>query len=642
MIEAQHLPSPRSSGTGTGEIAVGETLGKYEVLQRLACGGMAEIFLARAVGVLGFDKLVVLKRILPHLASRTDFVQMFLDEARIATTLTHPNIVHTHEVGVHGKSYFIVMEYLGGEDVRTIVRQLARTGERLPLEHSLKIAIGVAAGLQYAHDKKDREHKPLHIVHRDVTPQNVIVTYDGAIKLLDFGIAKAAKRINETRSGSFKGKVPYMSPEQCRGDGLDRRSDLFSLGILMHEMTLGRRLFEGDTDFQILKQIAEGPIPRPRDVDGNYDPRLQAIVLKALERDPKQRFQTARELQVALEELAYDLRLRLSPLGLADYMHTLFADKIDGWERASADGDVAKLEAHFLTVAAEREADLAAEEAEPPRPRALGPASLLPEIELASLDELRVQPRPRRARVLAIGVAAALALTVGVLTLRERVLGSHDAVAAPAPAARPAELPAPDVTATVGEAPALAMTATLDVSTSPPGATLVLDGKTLAQRSPARLTDLAPGVPHTLIVRQQGKPGVAQRFQLDGGEEATMEIDLRRALHGAAVKHSSSGRARSSQAAAAPVAAPAVAPPPTALPPKPGDGAPGTLVLASSPWCNVTVDGQARGTTPLNVKLKPGSHEIVLANPEFKIKRTLAVEIEPGQTVRKSLDFAPE
>src|SRR5205823_10948667 len=188
-----------------------------------------------------------------------------------------------------------------------IVRRIGRSeGQRLPIDHALNIGIGVAAALQYAHEKRDRDAKPLDIVHRDVTPQNVIVTWDGAVKLLDFGIAKASNRINETRSGSFKGKVPYMSPEQCRGEPLDRRSDIFSLGIMLHEMTLCRRLFRGDTDFQILKQIVEGPIPKPCDLDADYDPRLQAIVMKALERNPAARFQTAREFQEALEEHAHE------------------------------------------------------------------------------------------------------------------------------------------------------------------------------------------------------------------------------------------------------------------------------------------------------------------------------------------------
>jgi hypothetical protein len=653
MLEEANLPSPVVAGSGTspGEVTVGQTLGKYEILQRLAAGGMAEIFLARTVGVLGFDKLVVIKRILPHLASRTDFVAMFLDEARIATTLGHANIVQTHEVGVHGKSYFMAMEYLAGEDVRTIVRHLGRDGARMPVEHALHIAIGVAAGLHYAHEKRDRDQKPLDIVHRDVTPQNVVVTYDGAVKLLDFGIAKASNRINETRSGSFKGKVPYMSPEQCRGEPLDRRSDIFSLGILLYEMTLGQRLFAGDTDFQILKQIVEGPIRPPHEIDPRYDARLSAIVMKALDREPARRFQTTRELQMALDELAHDLRLRLSPLALADYMHRLFAEKIGNWERAAADGDVAKLEAHFATVAADREADLALEEARPLHPVGSRPNSNMQELEFLPDEDLRPH-RPIGRWLGALAVVAAAA--VGLWQLHGRLWPPASpavhAQPAAAVAAKPIDVPTPEVTATVREvtAPALGPTATVEVVTAPPGATLVLDGTTLPDKSPARLT-VTPGVPHLLAVRAAGRPGVAQRFQLDAGEEATIEIDLRRAAaHAAAtaVKRGSiltgpigtMGGARTHAGAATiPATMPMLAPPGPA-PPK-GDG---NLVLASSPWCNVTIDGQARGTTPLNLKLKAGSHEVVLANPEFKIKRTLAVDIEPNQTVRKSLDFAPE
>ena len=648
-MEGAQLPA-HDALASPGDVVVGQTLGKYEILQRLAAGGMAEIFLARVVGVLGFDKLVVIKRILPHLAQRNDFIEMFLDEARIATTLNHANIVATHEVGVHGKSYFMVMEYLAGEDVRSMVRRIARTdGGRLPLEHALQVGIGVAAGLHYAHGKCDRDGKPLQIVHRDVTPQNVIVTWDGAVKLLDFGIAKASNRINETRSGSFKGKVPYMSPEQCRGDALDRRSDIFSLGILLHEMTLSRRLFRGETDFQILKQIAEGPITRPRDVDPSYDPRLQAIVMKALERDPERRFHTARELQQALEELAHDLRMRVSPLALADYMRGLFADKIGAWERAAAAGDVAQIAGHLATVAAERDAELASEES------AVQSAPPQSDVQLSSLpaDELTA-PRRRGGWWLALALVAVAAglgwrhrAELATLT-RPAPMAARAAVlpVARAAAAAPTELATPEVASearpSFEPAAPLPATAALEVTTTPPGATLVLDGRTLPQRSPARLDAIAAGSAHTLVVRMAGHPGVAQRFMLDAGEEATMEIDLRRtsrpALKRTAAVRSPRSPPPPSTGVAVGASPPASAPPPP-LARRDGEG---TLVLASSPWCNVSVDGQTRGTTPLNLKLKAGAHEIVLANPEYKIKRTLAVEIEANQTVRKNLDFAPE
>ncbi len=637
MIEA--LPLPSAHGASQSEIVPGQTLGKYEVLQRLAAGGMAEIFLARMVGVLGFDKLVVIKRILPHLSQRNDFIQMFLDEARIATTLNHANIVQTHEVGVHGKSYFMVMEYLAGEDVRSIVRRIG-PDRRLPIEHALNIAVGVAAGLQYAHGKCDRDGQPLDIVHRDVTPQNVIVTYDGAVKLLDFGIAKAANRINETRSGSFKGKVPYMSPEQCRGEPLDRRSDLFSLGILLHELTLGRRLFRGDTDFQILKQIAEGPIPRPRDTDPSYDSRLQAIVMKALDRDPARRFATARELQEALEQLAHDLRLRLSPLALADYLRGLFGDKIGAWQEASADGDVGKLERHFATVLAEREAADQAEQGEAERAVVLPPPPS--EVQLSSLPAEELEPvRRGGARWILMAALTAGALAVGALHYREAATTTPRSASAPLPAptvspastragaARVVELAAPVLDA--------APTAIMEVTTTPSGATLVLDGRTLPERSPARLT-VAAGAQHTLLVRSATHPGVAERFALDAGEDATMEIDLRRS-HRAAVRHSTARAAHASSPASSSAAPTAASSAPTPPPAPKGDG---TLVIASSPWCTVSVDGQARGTTPLSLKLKAGAHQVLLANPDYKIKRTLAIEIEANQTVRRSLDFAPE
>ena len=630
MIEALPLPS-------SDDVVVGQTIGKYEVLQRLAAGGMAEIFLARMIGVLGFDKLVVIKRILPHLAQRNDFIQMFLDEARIATTLNHANIVQTHEVGVHGKSYFMVMEYLAGDDVRSIVRRIASStnGGRLPIEHALNIAVAVSAGLHYAHEKKDRDGKPLAIVHRDVTPQNVIVTYDGAVKLLDFGIAKASNRINETRSGSFKGKVPYMSPEQCRGEPLDRRSDIFSLGILLHELTLCRRLFRGETDFQILKQIAEGPIVKPRDIDPTYDARLSAIVMKALERDPARRFQTARELQERLEELAHDMRLRLSPLALADYMQALFADKVGAWQEAREEGDVAKLERHFATVMAEREAS---EECELP------PS----DVQLSSLPAEPAR-RSRSLPLLTLLLVAAIAFaawqrmattataTTATQPVASVIVPPPTRAIAPAPTA-PTAAPA----ARAIEAPVLDATAMMEVTTTPAGATLVLDGKTLHERSPARLT-VAAGAQHLLVVRTSSRGGVAQRFMLDAGEDATMEIDLRKSQH-AAVKRSAHvvhAAAASAPQPSAPAATEKAAPPPATPPPAKREGD-GQLVIASSPWCTVTVDGQARGTTPLELKLKAGAHQVLLANPDYKIRRTLSVEIEPNQTVRKSLDFAPE
>ncbi|HEX8954089.1 MAG TPA: serine/threonine-protein kinase, partial [Polyangia bacterium] len=299
---------------------------------------MAEIFLARVSGLPGFQKMVVIKRILPQLATKTDFVEMFLDEARIAATLQHPNVVQMYDVGVVDGNYFIAMEYLHGEDVRSLSRSLHRQDKKLPIEHALNIVIGVASGLHYAHEKVGFDGKPLEIVHRDVTPQNIIVTYDGAVKLLDFGIAKASNRFGETRFGTLKGKVPYMSPEQCRGEPLDRRSDIFSLGIMLYELTLGKRLYQGKSDFEVLKQIVEGTVTPPSEIDKEFPKPLEEIVMRALEKEKEKRYQTARDIQADLESLVRADRMHVSPIALARFMEETFGQKIEAWREAQAKG----------------------------------------------------------------------------------------------------------------------------------------------------------------------------------------------------------------------------------------------------------------------------------------------------------------
>jgi serine/threonine protein kinase len=312
----------------------GTRFGKYEILKRIAIGGTAEILLARVSGLPGFQKMVVIKRFLPQLATKADCIEMFLDQARIAATLQHPNLVQMYDVGVVDGSYFIAMEYLHGEDVRSVMKTLVRKEDKLPIEHALNVVIGVASGLHYAHEKVGFDGKPLNIIHRDVTPQNIIVTFEGGVKLLDFGIAKASNRFGETRFGTLKGKVPYMSPEQCRGEPLDRRSDIFSFGIMLYELTLGRRLYQGASDFEVLKQIVEGTVKLPSEIDPGYNRQLETIVMKALEKERDKRYQTAREMQAELEGLLHEQRLHVSPIALGQFMEGLFGQKIEAWRDA--------------------------------------------------------------------------------------------------------------------------------------------------------------------------------------------------------------------------------------------------------------------------------------------------------------------
>ncbi|XXT19045.1 protein kinase [Sorangium sp. So ce429] len=310
-------------------------LGRYRLLKKIGMGGMAEIWVASVAGISGVRKICVVKQILPHLADSPEFVRMFLDEARIAATLDHPNLVQMYDIEEVDGVPVIAMEYLHGEDLRTIKKSLRTAGRRMPVEHAITIAAGVAAGLHYAHEKVGFDGKPLDIVHRDVSPHNVFVTYDGAVKILDFGIAKAANRVNETRDGALKGKVPYMSPEQCTSEKLDRRSDIYSVGILLYEMSTGSRLFRrGATEFELMRAIVEDPVMPPSEVCSDYPKVLERIVLRCLERDREKRYPTARELQIDLEAFAREERLATSALALSSFMAELFGQRVEAWRGA--------------------------------------------------------------------------------------------------------------------------------------------------------------------------------------------------------------------------------------------------------------------------------------------------------------------
>jgi serine/threonine protein kinase len=288
-------------------------------------GGMAELFLARKSGIDGFEKLVVVKRILPHLAVNEELVRMFLDEARLAAQLHHPNIAQVYDLGREGACPFFVMEWVRGHDLRDVMRRAAECGG-LPLEHAVNIVCGVAAGLHHAHEQTSDDGKPLGIVHRDVSPANVLVTFDGGVKLVDFGVAKARSRQTQTRTGTLKGKIAYMSPEQCLGEEVDRRSDVFALGILLYELSTGYHLFHGDNEFKMMRQITNHDVPPPSARVPGYPPELSRILLRALARDRRKRTATAEDLHLELERFAAHSRLSISSVELRRYMRELFRD----------------------------------------------------------------------------------------------------------------------------------------------------------------------------------------------------------------------------------------------------------------------------------------------------------------------------
>jgi len=310
---------------------VGERVGRYLLLHKLAVGGMAEIFLAKSSGIEGFQKVVVLKRILPHLRADETFIQMFLDEARVAANLEHPNIVNVYDIGKAGEDYFFTMAYLHGENLGAVLRRSAHAQRRIPLELALHIVQGVCAGLHYAHEQVGLDGQPLEIVHRDVSSTNVLVTYDGGIKLLDFGIAKAATQSQRTQVGVRKGKASYMSPEQCGPGPLDRRSDVFAIGILLWELTTMRRLYRADNELAIMNMIVNNDAPLPSSVTPDYPRGLEAIVMKALARDREQRYRTARALQEDLDVFVREQGLGTTARALAEMLDGLFGAKPLPW-----------------------------------------------------------------------------------------------------------------------------------------------------------------------------------------------------------------------------------------------------------------------------------------------------------------------
>jgi serine/threonine protein kinase len=303
--------------------------GKYTLIDRIAVGGMAEIFLARQAGLEGFEKTIVIKRIRPHLSNQKSFVKMFLNEAKLAAQLNHPNIVQIYDLGKIADTYFIAMEYIFGRDMRRIIPKADSMGIPFPMVYALKIASSVCEGLFYAHQKGDLYGNPLNIVHRDITPENIFVSFDGTVKILDFGIAKAANQIEQTRAGEIKGKLSYMSPEQCTGKPLDHRSDLFSLGVVLYEWVTGFKLFTGDSEVAILKSITEGKIYAPSYFKADIPEAVERILMKALEKDRERRYQTAWEMQYDIDQFLSQYEFTPSNIHLSNFLKQLFSDELE-------------------------------------------------------------------------------------------------------------------------------------------------------------------------------------------------------------------------------------------------------------------------------------------------------------------------
>lgn len=559
-------------------------LGKYHIFATLGRGGMADVYLAVARGPVGFNKLVVIKRLRAQLAEEPTFRQMFLDEARLAARLNHPNIVQTFEVGEENGTYFIAMEYLEGQALNRVIREVIKQNVAIAPPLCAKIAADALLALSYAHGLRDYDGSPLGIIHRDVSPHNVFVTYDGQVKLVDFGIAKAASTTTETEVGVLKGKVAYMAPEQALGGAIDARADVFSMGILLWELLTRQRLLPGDNAAVTLHRLMNQPIPRASSVM-SLPPELDAIVARALEKDPMRRFQSAAEMRDALEGFVVRSGFTVRTDDLAALLTQLFApvrEEVQGkvraymaqFHRAASTNEVRALTAESL----QRVGNVASGTGSSASLLRLGSSGSVmgphggtfPPTGSVAFAPTQQEPRRERSIILPIVIAGCFMLAIAALL----VFGLRKNG---------------DATRTVAGEPSAAA--------SPTGAT--------------------------------GTPTVEPSAGAAGPSSSV-----------GAVASTSAPSTTRHPVSIIPTGRGTVAPKPSAteVPTAPATAAaePGFLTFDTYPFTKVSENGRVLGTTPLvRVSLAPGAHTLTVENADQGIKSVVTVTIKSGETTTK-------
>jgi serine/threonine protein kinase len=638
-----------------------ELFGKYFLIDRVATGGMAEIFKAKTYSTAGFEKLQVIKRILAHLSDNEDFVSMFIDEAKISVSLQHANLVQIYDFGKIRDNYYIAMELVEGKDVKQILRKLAQKRKLLPEEFAIFIAHEVCKGLDYAHKKTNLQGEPLGIIHRDMSPSNVLVSYSGEVKIADFGIAKAEMSTYNTKDGVLKGKFEYMSPEQARGEDVTQQSDIFSVGIILYEMLTGRRLFKTENEIKTLEKIKAVSIRPPSSMNPNIPQRLDELVMKALSKDLTSRYADARELQQDLLEYMYPSTPTAIQRSLALFMDQLFADDIMGERGRLEEGS--KITKALYLQQQEREATR-------PPPPAPG------EWEEGPSSSASLNPPPRRWPLFAM-TALSLALfmglgfaiwklmqpppepqvievkvspTTGALVLRTQVparfyydgqlLGEGKTVVErgdlspgehklriEADGHEPYEEP---VTVAAGEkliipiklTPIAAVAPGQDDSTprayasivfvsTPPGATVSVEGREIG-KTPTTWDKAIVGRDYRVRARLSGFK--EDNFKVEAPDQAGESRIYDRKLV------ADSGAAPSGGTTAPTAAAP---------------GKVSVSLAASNRWGEVYIDGKKVGTTPLfNYSLPAGPHKIEVKNAEIGLDKSETVTIVGNETKR--------
>jgi serine/threonine-protein kinase len=661
-------------------IPVGTTIARYKILGRLATGGMSELYLARHEGPLGFHKILVLKVILPHLAEDAKFVQMFRNEAKLAALLNHPNVVQVYDFGADQGVHFLAMEYIDGLSLRVVLERLQTEDERLPVHLACRVASDVCSALEYAHTLCDQQGQPLQIIHRDVSLENVLLSYTGQVKLVDFGLAKARTLISETTQGTLKGKYRYMAPEMLLGEAVDRRIDIFAMGVFLYALLVGKMPYDSQTHSGLFHQILAAPPPLPRTVDPLVPQELERVIMHALERERDRRYQSAGELQADLEQYMMRCAVSAASYHLAQFMTRLFPPGTDATrtEYQRMMGVVAPAPAAVRSTEMTLVVDPADLMDAPPgapaladrRPTAIETSSgLRPEHSAEMLVGVSITgetmpgetmtdltaPQMERSALIDRGDAILQEIVLRANT-REEDLETRRTSAMPAVPLPSRPGPADHASARWRARDEASERRTLPAEASerrtlPAEASGALFRQLAAPAepvdSPARHRSWLPvilvvvGASATaggvLALLRHDPPPPEARVGAPAGPDSTASARLDAAT---AARREASGAEPGRADAAPEIDGPAAAPPDSAprhldsgrraaIIKRPGKG---LLKIFVHPWATVALDGKPLGQTPLPpIPVTEGTHELVVENQELGVKRTRRVRVKAGQ-----------
>ncbi len=661
--------------------------GKYYLTEKIAIGGMAELYRAKRVGVAGFEKLLVIKKILPHLSLHEEFVSMFINEAKIAAQLTHTNIVQIFDLGKIEDSYYIAMEYVWGKDLKAVLKKGKEKKLPVSMEHALQIISKACAALDYAHKKKDLKGNELNLIHRDVSPQNILVSYDGDVKLVDFGIAKAASKTSDTRTGVLKGKIAYMSPEQAWGRPIDRRSDIFSLGIVLYELLTGEMLFKGDTDLNTLEKVREAKVIPPAKLNKDIPKEIEDILLKALAKEPQERYQSASEMQNDLETYIHANKTMPGTLNLQNYVQTLFKEEMEAEAKA--------LEEEDTVVSAHLEKTMAAPVGGEKKPA----AKAVSKRAQAKKEEDERVSKKREGSPIKYIIFVLLIFSIGALfflrpelllpvkkALSDYLKSSEPVVVSQGQieqtqivSEKPSERHVEKETIPIAQKVEEKKTERIEekkepvskqlgyggivIESLPSGAEIFLNNKETGLKTPASIQNLTANEGHNIRLTLKGYKEWSDTITIKDNERITVASKLKRLYASVLIDSKPEGAAifinNQDTGKKTPTTFTEINPNEpyniklnlygyedwgrtialkeeeyTALSPK-LSRLYGSLTINAIPWAEIYIEGESKGTTPLaGLRLPVGKYSVKLVNQELKIEKMVDVKIEPNETAK--------